>query len=108
MLCYYRGMKKRIPVLQVVAVGGASPSLGDVAGNLNSATGVFTDVFTDIFYIIGVMLVTAAIIKYRDHRMNQQETTLTRVLVLLFAGLVIGFGPLMVKFLGHFTSPYNV
>ncbi|MDX2164404.1 MAG: hypothetical protein SFW07_03190 [Gammaproteobacteria bacterium] len=101
-------MKKSIPVLQVAVVGGTAPSLGDVAGNLNSAAGVFTGVFTNIFYIIGVMLVTAAIIKYRDHRMNQQETTLTRVLVLLFSGLVIGFAPFMINYFGSHTSAYNV
>jgi hypothetical protein len=54
------------------------------------------------------MLVTAAIIKYRDHRMNQQETPLTRVLVLLFSGLVIGFGPFMVNHFGQHVSQYNV
>jgi RsiW-degrading membrane proteinase PrsW (M82 family) len=107
-LWYYRVMKSRIPVSQVVATAGGSSSLGDVADNLHGATGVFTNIFTDIFYIIGVMLVTAAIIKYRDHRMNQQETPLTRVLVLLFSGLVIGFGPFMVNHFGQHVSQYNV
>lgn len=104
-------MKKRIPVSQAVVVTGAgasSPSLGDVADNLNGATGTFTGIFADMFYIIGVMLVTAAIIKYRDHRMNQQETPLTRVLVLLFAGLAIGFAPWIVNYFGQHASQYNV
>ena len=86
-------MKRRIPVSQVIVSAGAgAPSLGEVADNLNGATGFFTGVFTDIFYMVGVLLVTAAIIKYRDHRMNQQETPISRVIVLLIAGLVIGFG----------------
>ncbi len=107
MLWYYKMMKKRIPVLQV-AVVSTSPSLGDVASNMNSAAGIFTNVFTDIFYLIGIMLVFAAIVKYRDHRMNQQETTLTRVLVLLFSGLVIGFAPWMITHFGNHVSQYNV
>lgn len=104
-------MKRRIPVSQAIAVagaGGGSPSLGGVADNLNVATNAFTGLFTAIFYIIGVMLVTAAVIKYRDHRMNQQETPLTRVLVLLFSGLVIGFAPWMINHFGQQVSQYNV
>lgn len=97
-------MKRRIPVSQlIVTAGSGAPSLGDVADNLNGATGFFTNVFTDIFYMVGVLLVTAAVIKYRDHRMNQQETPISRVLVLLIAGLVIGFAPLMIKYVQNFT-----
>jgi len=101
-------MKRRIPVSQVVVAGGGSSSLGDVADNLHGAAGMFTNIFTDLFYMIGILLLTAAIIKYRAHRMNQQETTLTRVLVLLFSGLVILFGPWMVQHFAQHVSQYNV
>lgn len=101
-------MKRRIPVSQVIVAGGGGSSLGDVADNLHDATSIFTNLFTDVFYVIGIVLIVAAIIKYRDHRMNEQETPISRVLVLLFAGLTITFAPWMVQHFGQHVSQYNV
>ena len=87
---------------------GSGSSLGDVADNLHGATSIFTNLFTDVFYVVGIMLIVASVIKYRDHRMNQQETPLSRVLVLLFAGVVITFAPWMITHFGQHVSQYNV
>jgi Na+/serine symporter len=101
-------MKNRIPVSQAIVGAGGSTSLGTVADNLSGATGIFTNIFTDIFYIIGVLLITAAIIKYRDHRMNEQETPISRVIILLLAGLAIAFAPWMVEHFEQHISQYNI
>lgn len=76
-----------------------SASLGTVASNLTGATDVFTGIFSGIFYVIGIALVVASIMRYRDYRQNPVQTPLGRVILYLLAGLIIGFFPLIVNYI---------
>jgi RsiW-degrading membrane proteinase PrsW (M82 family) len=92
-----------------VAVKGndSSPSVGAVAGNLTGATDIFNGVFSAIFYVIGITLVVASIMRYRDHRQNPSQTPISKVIFLFLAGLAIGLFPLIVNYLGGTTQHLN-
>ncbi len=78
---------------------GGSANLGTVASNLTNATDVFTGIFSAIFYVIGIGMVTASIMRYRDYRQNPVQTPIGRVIFLLLAGIVVGFFPLMINYI---------
>jgi RsiW-degrading membrane proteinase PrsW (M82 family) len=81
--------------------GGGGVSVGTVASNLTGASDVFTGVFSAVFYVIGIALVVASVIRYREYRQNSAKTPISRVLFFLIAGIVIGFFPIAVNFIGH-------
>lgn len=77
----------------------AEANLGTVASNLTDATDVFTGIFSAVFYVIGVAMFVAGIMRYRDYRQNPTQTPIGRVIFSLAAGLIIGFFPLMVNYI---------
>jgi RsiW-degrading membrane proteinase PrsW (M82 family) len=81
------------------AVWAQSASLGTVASHLTDATDVFTGVFSAMFYVIGIAMVAASVMRYRDYRQNPLQTPISRVVFLLLAGLIIGFFPLMINYI---------
>lgn len=88
--------------------GGGSPSLGGVAGNLNQATDLFGSVLENMFYVIGIGLVTASIMQYREFRNNPSQTPLRRPIILFLCGLAVGFFPVMMNYIGNASAGYNV
>lgn len=72
-------------------------SLGDVAGNANNVTDMFTNLFSDVFYVIGTAFIVASAIQFREHHDNPSQTPISRPVLFLIIGLVIGLFPLMLK-----------
>jgi hypothetical protein len=93
---------------QSVVVGGAAPSAGDVASNMTSATDMFGGLLGSACYVIGIALVTASIMQYREYKLNPSQTPISRPILLLVCGLIIGFLPVMGNFLTVQFAPYNV
>ena len=83
-----------------VSVGhGGGETFGTVATNLTGATDVFSGVFSAMFYVIGIAMVVASIMRYRDHRQNPVQMPIGRVIFLLIAGLIVGFFPFIVNYI---------
>jgi len=102
-------MKKRpIPLNQVAVTASSTKTVGGVAANITQASSFFTSVLYAAFYIIGISLVVASIMRYRDHRMNPSQTPISKVIFMLLAGLFLGFFPLMVKFVQGHTGQYGI
>lgn len=76
---------------------GGGATLGTVASGLTEATDVFTGIFKAMFYVIGIAMVAASIMRYRDYRQNPVQTPIGRVIFLLLAGLIVGFFPWIVN-----------
>ena len=86
----------------------AAPQDENVAGNLTQITSVFTGVFSGVFYIIGIMLFMAGVLQYREFRNNPSQTPLSRVIVLLISGILVGFFPLGSAWVSHRLAQFSV
>jgi amino acid transporter len=91
-----------------VAVGSTAPSVGDVASNLTVASGLFAGMLGSIFYIVGVALVTASIMQYREYKRNPAQTPISRPIILFICGLVLGLMPVAAQYLNNTFAPYSV
>ncbi len=84
---------------QVTVSHRNNADLGTVASGLTGATDVFTGIFSAIFYVIGIAMVTASIMRYRDYRQNPLQTPISRVIFLLMAGIIIGLFPFIINYI---------
>jgi len=74
--------------LFVWSVGWAI-SLGKIAQNLTVSTKSIAEVIHIICLVTGVALIIGSLMKYKRHRENPVEASLTMVFVMLFAGLAL-------------------
>lgn len=77
-----------------------APSLGGAATNMLEPLGIFTNVLYNIFYIVGVMCLGGAIIRYKEYRENPSQTRLSTPIFLLIIGGVFIALPFIAR-----TSP---
>jgi intracellular multiplication protein IcmD len=99
----------RVLYAQVAVMNaGGGTSVGTVASNLSSASTVFNGVLSAMFYIIGIALVTASIIKYRDYKQNASQTPVSKPIFLFLAGIILGFFPLIINHIDMAAAPYRV
>jgi amino acid transporter len=91
-----------------VEVRSAAPSAGDVASNLTVASGFFAGMLGSIFYIVGIALVTASIMQYREYKRNPSQTPISRPIILFVCGLVLGLMPVAAQYLNNIFVPYSV
>lgn len=73
--------------------------LGDLANNMLSPISILRHVFTAISFVLGVYMVTNAIMKYLRFRQNPQESPISTVIFMAILGALLIFIP----FLHHIT-----
>jgi len=82
----------------------AQSDVGTAADNLTESSYVFSGVLSVMFNVIGIALFTAGIMRYFDFRRNSSQTPLYKPVILILAGIVVGFFPYIIEFLGRSFS----
>lgn len=85
-----------------------SQTVGGIANNLTTMSDFFSTLLNNIFYIIGVALLTASIIKYREFRNNPSQTPLSRPILFFICGLILASVPFMLHYLSARGVAYTV
>lgn len=72
-------------------------SIATAAHNLTEPLSFFTHTIYNICYILAIVLLISTITQYRAHRLNPNQTPLSRPIVLLILTLLTALVPLLAK-----------
>ena len=70
-------------------------NIGVAAENLVGPLDAFSGLVYKICYVVGVVLVVGGLVQFKKHRDNPSEVPLSRAVILLILGVVVGLLPLI-------------
>lgn len=96
-------MKRYWPLMMMllsgVSVAQAQQQEGTVTRNLMSVFSGINSVFSGICLIVGIGLIFASFLQYKQHRLNKLLVPISKPIVWFILGIVL----VLVPILGHFT-----
>lgn len=70
-------------------VSGNETTFGDIAYNLSDALFGIANLWLAVSVIAGIAFLFIAIIKYKEYKINPQQTPIGKVFLMLFMGIVL-------------------
>lgn len=89
-----------LSLLSVSTVYAQEEEQGSVSKNLMSVFSGMNSIFSGICIIVGIGLIFASFLQYKQHRMNKLLVPISKPIMWLILGIVL----VLVPILGHYTE----